>query len=201
MSVDIGNGVLLSLIHISPRVILQRGLVVSLLSLLAALSGWLGRICSERLLHLSTLMRPPVCLIIYLALFLPFYFLCRHNNLAAKCPALHPRVALACSFVPLGTMLVLCFSSYDLPQTLAYGIGVGAGYLLALLLHHTLNRQLQMNQVPASLQGAQMCIRDSSPSSEARKMMNCPGWAFFATRGASMTIFVTVGLSACFSRI
>lgn len=152
-----GHGILLDGSD-PPRVILQRGLVVSLLSLLAALSGWLGRICSERLLHLSTLMRPPVCLIIYLALFLPFYFLCRHNNLAAKCPALHPRVALACSFVPLGTMLVLCFSTYALPQTLAYGIGVGAGYLLALLLHHTLNRQLQMNQVPASLQGAPIAL-------------------------------------------
>ena len=32
-------------------------------------------------------------------------------------------------------------------------------------------------------------------------MMNCPGWAFWATSGASMTIRVTVGLRASFSTI
>ena len=40
-----------------------------------------------------------------------------------------------------------------------------------------------------------------SPSSLARNMMNWPAFAFRATSGASITIFVTVGFSGCFSTI
>ena len=152
-----GHGILLDSSE-SPRAFFQRGIALSLLSLLAALGGWLGRLVSERLWNIPLLTRPALCLALYLAMFLPFYFLCRRLDLLHRCPPLHPRVALACSFVPLGTMLVLCFSSYDLPQTLAYGVGVGGGYLLALLIHHTLDRQLQFSQVPASLQGAPISL-------------------------------------------
>ena len=40
-----------------------------------------------------------------------------------------------------------------------------------------------------------------SPSASARRMMNWPGFAFFAMSGASISIRVTVGFSASFFRI
>ena len=40
-----------------------------------------------------------------------------------------------------------------------------------------------------------------SPSASTRRMMNCPGFAFLATNGASISICVTVGFSSFFLTI
>ena len=52
-----------------------------------------------------------------------------------------------------------------------------------------------LGSVPATVRG----IR--SPSSSTRKMMNCPGSALLATRGARISICVTVGFSSFFLTI
>ncbi len=58
-----------------------------------------------------------------------------------------------------------------------------------------------MRTLPRSLSQPEMVSGMRSPSLSARRMMNCPGCALAAIRGASTSISVTVGFNTFFLRI
>lgn len=145
--------------RMTARTALEDGAVVCLLSVFAGLSGWLGRLLVGALagsgILLDTHLRPPL----YLLVFIVFYFLLW--LLFAKIPVWKPagirflglHTALAFGYVPMGVLLIVGLGAYTLPEALVFGLGTGAGYLLAMELTVTVRRRMVLSRIPPFLRG------------------------------------------------
>jgi len=137
---------------------LRDGKIVTLMSLLAAFSGWTGRHLMERLSPLPTHLQPTVFLAIFTTLFLCIMggiLLVRKKQgkeTSKKRYKFH--TAIAFGFLPLGVLLVTGFGTGGLLASLAGGLGTGAGYLLAMLLCWSIRERLDFCDVPRAFRGA-----------------------------------------------
>lgn len=141
---------------------LSRGLrdarIVTLMCLLAAFSGWCGRRLVEQLIPLPAHLRPSVFLAIFAALFLCIMggiLLARKKRgkeTSKKRYKFH--TAIAFGFLPMGVLLVTGFGTGGLAESLARGLGAGAGYLLAMLLCWTIRERLDFCDIPRAFRGA-----------------------------------------------
>lgn len=148
----------------TPRSVLEDGCAATALCIVASFSGWLGRFLMQLLLHdvlyIGKYLRPPIFLFIYLI----FYFLI--YLLLTKVPALKPagakylglHSAVAFGFLPMGALLIVGLGTEALPEALIFGLGTGAGYLLATELALSLHSRLSLCRVPAFLRGVPISL-------------------------------------------
>ena len=137
---------------------LRDGRIVTLMCLLAAVSGWAGRMLVDRFFPLPPHLRPSVFLGIFALL-----FLCimggillvrkkRGKETSKKRYKFH--TAIAFGFLPLGVLLVTGFGTSGLATALVGALGSGAGYFLAMLLCWTIRERLDFCDIPKAFRGA-----------------------------------------------
>lgn len=137
---------------------LKDGRIVTLMCLLAAFSGWLGRQVAEQFPSLPIHLRSSVFLFIFTTLFLAIMggiLLVRKKQgkeTSKKRYKFH--TAIAFGFLPLGVLLVTGFGTATLPVSLFGGLGSGIGYLLAMLLCWTIRERLDFCDIPRAFRGA-----------------------------------------------
>lgn len=134
------------------------GRIVTLMCLLAAFSGWLGRQLTEGFPTLPIHLRSSVFLAVFTALFLAIMgtiLLIRKKQgkeTSKKRYKFH--TAIAFGFLPLGVLLVTGFGTNTLFTSLFAGAGSGAGYLLAMLLCWSIRERLDFCDIPRAFRGA-----------------------------------------------
>lgn len=137
---------------------LKDGRIVTLMCLLAAFSGWLGRQITEGFPSLPIHLRSSVFLFIFTTLFLAIMgviLLVRKKQgkeTSKKRYKFH--TAIAFGFLPLGVLLVTGFGTAALPAALFGGLGSGIGYLLAMLLCWSIRERLDFCDIPRAFRGA-----------------------------------------------
>ena len=141
---------------------IRRGLrdsrIVTLMCLLAAVSGWAGRQVIDRWFPLPPHLRPSVFLAIFATLFLCIMggvLLARKKRgkeTSKKRYKFH--TAIAFGFLPMGVLLVAGFGNGGLVTSLVGAAGSGAGYLLAMLLCWTIRERLDFCDIPKAFRGA-----------------------------------------------
>ncbi len=110
----------------TPRRALEEGYIVSLMSVLAAASGWLGRWLVGEYLHLPNYLQPPVFLGIFTAFFLVIMMGVliwrkkQGKETSKKRYKLH--TAIAFGFLPLGVLLVTGFGAGGRPFGPPWGL-------------------------------------------------------------------------------
>ena len=62
-----------------------------------------------------------------------------------------PLLTVNCAI--LGASLLMVQRSYDFAESVAYGLGVGAGWALAIILFAAIRERLRYSEVPEGLQG------------------------------------------------
>ena len=142
----------------TPRRALEEGYIVSLMSVLAAASGWLGRWLVGEYLHLPNYLQPPV----FLGIFTAFVLGIRMGVLiwrkqqgketSKKRYKLH--TAIAFGFLPLGVLLVTGFGAGGMGEALWTALGAGGGYVLAMLLCWSIRERLDLCDIPKAFRGA-----------------------------------------------
>lgn len=137
---------------------LKDGRIVTLMCLLAAFSGWLGRQITDRLLVLPIHLRPSVFLAVFTVLFLTIMGIIlvarkkQGKETSKKRYKFH--TAIAFGFLPLGVLLVTGSGTGTLLVSLFAGAGSGAGYLLAMLLCWSIRERLAFCDIPRAFRGA-----------------------------------------------
>lgn len=137
---------------------IKDGRIVTLMCLLAAFSGWVGRQITERFSSLPIHLRPSLFLAVFTALFLAIMggiLLARKKQgkeTSKKRYKFH--TAIAFGFLPLGVLLVTGFGTAGLVPALFVGLGSGAGYLLAMLLCWSIRERLVFCDIPRAFRGA-----------------------------------------------
>lgn len=143
----------------TPRQAVAQGLQTTFTTVFAALAGWLGEEIISNYYRMPIHLRPPV----YLMVFVVFY--AAAHLLVLFVPALaplrrradlHPVVAFG--YIPMATMLFIGYGTYTLAEALVYGLGVGLGYLLAMLLTYQLRERSWFSQVPAPFQNLPIAL-------------------------------------------
>lgn len=143
----------------TPRQAVGQGLHMTVAAIFAALAGWLGEEMISNYYRMPIHLRPPV----YLMVFMAFYILAHLAllfvpNLAplGRWVDLHPVVAFG--YIPMATMLFIGYGTYTLAEALFYGLGVGLGYLAAMLLTYQLRERSWFSQVPKAFQGLPVAL-------------------------------------------
>lgn len=133
--------------------LLRLGGTTTLLTAIAACCGWLGRYMVGNWLVLLNWTRPALYIAVYgvaIVLLMVGMNLCKtllgHN--AGKMAT-----RLVYGFVPLGTLLVIGNGTLGFGQSLLYGVGAGAGFLMAALLNHGLQVRLEHSDMPMVFRG------------------------------------------------
>ncbi|MEA5012670.1 MAG: Rnf-Nqr domain containing protein [Angelakisella sp.] len=132
-------------------------LSVTLVSMLAACCGWLGKFLIDEFYPVASHLRPPVYLLLYTAvvfLFLAVWY--KIPALSVKKLELHP--SLVFGFIPLAIMMIIGTQVFTFVGGIIYGFGAGLGYLLAALLSRSLNRYLELQRVPFAMRGAPVTL-------------------------------------------
>lgn len=142
----------------TPRRALEEGYIVTLMSVLAAASGWMGRWLVGEHLHLPSHLQPPV----FLGIFTAFFLLIMGGILiwrkkqgkvtSKKRYKLH--TAIAFGFLPLGVLLVTGFGTGGMGEALWMALGAGGGYVLAMLLCWSIRERLDLCDIPKAFRGA-----------------------------------------------
>lgn len=137
---------------------LKDGRIVTLMCLLAAFSGWLGRQLVERFSSLPIHLRSSVFLAIFTALFLAIMggiiLVRKKQGMETSKKRYKFHTAIAFGFLPLGVLLVTGFGTATLLSALFGGLGSGVGYLLAMLLCWAIRERLDFCDVPRAFRGA-----------------------------------------------
>ena len=132
-------------------------LIVTVICVTAAFSGWLAKYLMEKFYSMAVHLRPPIYLIVYSVLIFCF-ILVIHRIPAQKKQQMLLNPVLAFGFIPLSVMLIVGMGSYSLGESLVYGLGGGLGYLGAVLLSASMKSYLELRKVPESMQGAPVAL-------------------------------------------
>lgn len=136
---------------------LKDGRIVTLMCLLAALSGWLGRQLAERLalaIHLRSSVFLAIFTVLFLAIMGAILLVRRQQGKETSKKRYKFHTAIAFGFLPLGVLLVTGFGTTTLAAALFGGLGSGAGYLLAMLLCWNIRERLDFCDIPRAFRGA-----------------------------------------------
>lgn len=132
----------------APHTILCAGMCLP-----AAVAGWLGYLVFGSRPEVPVYFCIPVCVIIYIALFMVLYqvlrisFGARGENFSEG----FPKESFA--FLPMCVLLLTCLGSYRWYECLIFGIGSGIGYLLAVWLYGQFTDRLKYSRPPFFLRG------------------------------------------------
>ncbi len=142
-----------------PRQAVAQGLLMTAVSVAAALAGWLGEELISNYYAMPGHLRPPVYLMVFSVFYAVLYLL------MTKVPALAPlrqraelHPAVVFGYIPVATMLFIGYGTYTLGEALAYGFGVGAGYLAAMLLTYLLRERTWFSRVPRAFRGLPVAL-------------------------------------------
>lgn len=142
----------------TPDHALREGYIVTILSVLAAFSGWLGRRLVGSLLPLPTHLQPLVFLGIYTALFLLIMggvlTLRKKQGKETSKKRYKLHTAIAFGFLPLGVLLVTGFGTGALGEALWSSLGAGGGYTVAMLICWSIRERLDLCDIPKAFRGA-----------------------------------------------
>ena len=142
----------------TPTRALREGWIVTLMAVLAAVCGWLGRWVIGNYSPLPVHLQPPVFLGIFTVAFLSIMggiLLVRRQRgkeTSKKRYKLH--TAIAFGFLPLGVLLVTGFGTSALGESMWMALGAGAGYVLAMLLCWSIRERLDLSDIPRAFRGA-----------------------------------------------
>ncbi|MCI8652781.1 MAG: hypothetical protein HFF11_03690 [Angelakisella sp.] len=143
----------------TPARALREGWIVTLMAVLAAVSGWLGRwLISRHFPLLPAHLQPPVFLGIFTVAFLCIMggiILVRRKKgkeTSKKRYKLH--TAIAFGFLPLGVLLVTGFGNSALGESMWMALGAGGGYALAMLICWSIRERLDLSDIPRAFRGA-----------------------------------------------
>ena len=143
----------------TPSDAVRQGIMMTAVSIFAALSGWLGETFVDRFYPMPVHLRPPVYLFIFSIFFAVGHALLLHIPALApwrKQSTLHPIIVFG--YIPVATMLLVGYGTYTVAEALVYGLGVGVGYLLAMLLTYVLRERSLFSQVPKAFQGLPVAL-------------------------------------------
>lgn len=137
----------------TPSEALYHSLWTTAAALLAAFSGWLGKYLSDKYLSLQKSYQPVVYLAVYSVLFIIFCIVGDKLKLLPDGLRRNIRAIVFFGYIPLATMTTVAFGVYTLPQSLAYGLGVAVGYLVAVELIFVVRARIAFSPVPRPFQG------------------------------------------------
>ena len=142
----------------TPTRALREGWIVTLMAVLAAVCGWLGRWIIGEFYPLPAHLQPPVFLGIFAGAFLlimggmVLVRKKRGKETSKKRYKLH--TAIAFGFLPLGVLLVTGFGTGGLGEAMWSALGAGAGYVLAMLICWAIRERLDLCDIPRAFRGA-----------------------------------------------
>ncbi|MEG2088004.1 MAG: Rnf-Nqr domain containing protein, partial [Angelakisella sp.] len=123
--------------------LLVMGCNTTLLTTLAAVSGWLGQLLCDNVWKLLSWTRPLLYLAIYAVAIMVGMLLIQACGAVLDRTLSTVSAKLVYGFVPLGTLFVIGNGSFSGWEVVFYGFGTGAGFLLASLVNYSLQRRLQ----------------------------------------------------------
>lgn len=133
--------------------LLVTGGIATVLTVIAACCGWLGRFVTGNYITLLTWTRAALFVAIYsvavVLLMVGLNFAktslnLRSGNLSTK---------LVYGFIPFGTLFVVGNSAMSFWQSAFYGAGAGVGFLLSVTLNYSLQRRLEHSDLPVAFRG------------------------------------------------
>lgn len=140
----------------TPRQAAANALLITAASLVASLTGWLADWLLDRFWPIVSYMRPPLYLVVY-CLF--FAAICLGISKIAGLKTLRGlSPAVAFGYIPIATMLFVGLGSYTLGEAAVYGLGVGLGYLGAMLLTWLLRERCLFSDAPKAFRGLPLAL-------------------------------------------
>lgn len=142
----------------TPARALREGWIATLMAVLAAVCGWLGRWLIGRFFPLPAHLQPPVFLGVFTAAFLLIMggiILVRKKQgkeTSKKRYKLH--TATAFGFLPLGVLLVTGYGTSALGEAMWSALGAGGGYVTAMLICWSIRERLDLCDIPRAFRGA-----------------------------------------------
>jgi electron transport complex protein RnfA len=141
----------------TPLRAVQESWLVTLMILLASVSGWGGRQLVERYFRLPIHLQAPVFLGIYTVAFLlimgSIVLVRRHQGKENSKKRYKLHTAIAFGFLPVGVLLIVGFGTSTLAEAVIGGLGSSVGYLLASLLCWQLRERLYFSEIPKAFRG------------------------------------------------
>lgn len=135
------------------REALVAGGTAALLTIVAAACGWLGRYLTANVLSLLTWTRPALLIALYGVAIVLMMVALNFAMTVMERPGIKMVTKLVYGFTPLGTLFIVGNATYSFSQSLAYGLGAGVGFLLALLINLGLQRRMEHSDMPLVFRG------------------------------------------------
>lgn len=132
--------------------------VIIVMTTLAALAGWLGRIIFAGMTEVPVYFSTPMSIIVYIAIFFLLYAIVRYVpwSHAVPAPELEQSVKSCFAFLQIGVLLLTNLGSYNWYESLIFGFASAMGYLLAMQIYLILEDRLKYTRIPFFLRGLPM---------------------------------------------
>lgn len=129
--------------------------ILTVMTVLAALAGWLGRLIFASFPGVPVYISTPVSIICYILMFLAIYAVLRYVPQCHILPDefLERSVKCCFAFLPIGVLLLTNLGTYNWYESLVFGLGSALGYLLAIQIYMILENRLKYTRVPFFLRG------------------------------------------------
>lgn len=129
--------------------------IYTIMAILAAASGWLGRFLFTGLFKLPVYLSTPLSCLIYIAVFMLIYSILRYVPACHIFPNdfLDSHVSICFGFLPVGVLLLTCLGAYNWYESLIFGLGSAIGYLLAMQGYIIFADRLKYSKIPFFLRG------------------------------------------------
>lgn len=127
----------------------------TIMTLLTAGAGWLGRYLFVGQVKLPVYLATPLSALIYIAVFMLIYSIFRY---VPRCHVfsnefLDSHAPICFGFLPMGVLLLTCLGTYNWYESLIFGLGSALGYLLAMQGYIVFADRLKYSKVPFFLRG------------------------------------------------
>ena len=135
--------------------VMLRSLIAAAMCLPAAMAGWAGRMIFIGYTDIPVYLSTPAGILLYIAVFL-LTVSALYRAGGEKRPSaefMHAYTRDCFSFLPVGVLLLCGLNSFRWYEALAFGLGSGLGYLLAVRLHIVFADRLKYTKIPFFLRG------------------------------------------------
>ena len=132
--------------------------VIVVMTTLAALAGWLGRLIFSGITEVPVYFSTPVSIIVYIVMFVILYAAIRYipQCRVIPVPELEQNAKSCFAFLQIGVLLLTNLGPYNWYESLIFGLASALGYLLATRIYFVLEDRLKYTRIPFFLRGLPM---------------------------------------------